>query len=148
MSRPSGSVTTASRPQPGPRRSGERGTGQLATVAGLVVFLALLTVALQVLVNLHSASVVTAAAYDAARLAATGGPLTDERAEAAEAHARSLLGAIGEDTTFEWDRSDPDVVQLRVVAPAPRFLLPVVDGALGLDVLDRTVTVRVEQLRP
>ena len=143
MSRPSRSARTASRSR------AERGTGLLGSLAGLVVFLSLLTVALQVLVNLHSASVVTAAAYDAARLAATDdGPLTPEREAAAEAQARSMLGAVGEDTTFEWDRSDPDVVQLRVVAPAPRFLLPVVDGALGLDVIDRTVTVRVEQLQP
>lgn len=117
-------------------------------MAGLVVFLSLLTVALQVLVNLHSASVVTAVAYDAARQAATGGaPVTDDRRLAAEEHARSLLGGIGDQTTFEWDDSDPEVVQLRVVAPAPRFLLPVVDGALGLDVVDRTVTVRVEELQ-
>lgn len=147
MSRPSGSARTPSRRCAG--HGAERGAGLLGAVAGLVVFLALLTVALQVLVNLHSASVVTAAAYDAARLAADGdGPPTEAREAAAEAHARSLLGSIGDDTTFEWDRSDPDVVQLRVVAPAPRFLLPVVDGALGLDVVDRTVTVRVEQLQP
>lgn len=143
MSRPTRSAATRSSRRP------ERGTGLLGSVAGLVVFLSLLTVALQVLVNLHSASVVTAAAYDAARVAASGdGPPTEQREAAAEAHARSLLGAIGEDTTFEWDRSNPDVVQLRVVAPAPRFLLPVVDGALGLDVIDRTVTVRVEELQP
>jgi hypothetical protein len=141
VSRPSRSVRTASRR--------ERGAGLLGSVAGLVVFLCLLTVALQVLVNLHSASVVTAAAYDAARQAASGGtPLTDQQRDAAEAHARSMLGRVGDDTTFEWDESDPEVVQLRVVAPAPRFLLPVVDGALGLDVVDRTVTVRVEQLQP
>jgi hypothetical protein len=141
VSRPSGSARTAN--------SRERGAGLLGSVAGLVVFLCLLTVALQVLVNLHSASVVTAAAYDAARQAASGGtPLTDQQRDAAEAHARSMLGRVGDDTTFEWDESDPEVVQLRVVAPAPRFLLPVVDGALGLDVVDRTVTVRVEQLQP
>jgi hypothetical protein len=31
-----------------------------------------------------------------------------------------------------------------VVVEPPRLLLPVVDGALGLDVIDRTVTVRLE----
>jgi hypothetical protein len=140
VSRPSASARTPSR--------ADRGAGLLGSVAGLVVFLCLLTVALQILVNLHSASVVTAAAHDAAVQAAAGGPLTEQRRLAAEAHARSLLGSIGDETTFEWDDTDPEVVQLRVVTPAPRFLLPVVDGALGLDVIDRTVTVRVEQLQP
>lgn len=121
----------------------QRGAGLIGTIAGVTVFLAFLTVAVQILFNLYSASVVTAAAYDAARQAATG---EADRA-AAEAHARSLLGRVGDDTEFFWDDSDPTVVQLRVVAPSPRFLLPVVDGALGLDVIDRTVTVRVEELQ-
>jgi len=128
----------------------ERGAGLFGTIAGVTVFLAFLTVAVQILVNLYTASVVTSAAYDAARLAATDGehPLDDDAKDRAEAHARSLLGSLGEDTEFAWIEDDPEVVQLRVVARSPRFLLPVVDGALGLDVVDRTVTVRIEQLQP
>jgi hypothetical protein len=128
----------------------ERGAGLFGTIAGVTVFLALLTVAVQILVNLHSASVVTSAAYDAARQVAAEGqrpPLDDDAKARAEAHARSLLGRLGDDTEFEWIEDDPAVVQLRVVARSPRFLLPVVDGALGLDEIDRTVTVRLEELQ-
>jgi hypothetical protein len=128
----------------------ERGAGLFGTIAGVTVFLALLTVAVQILVNLHSASVVTSAAYDAARQVAAEGqrpPLDDDVKARAEAHARSLLGRLGDDTEFEWIEDDPAVVQLRVVARSPRFLLPVVDGALGLDEIDRTVTVRLEELQ-
>lgn len=128
----------------------ERGAGLFGTIAGVTVFLAFLTIAVQILVNLHSASVVTSAAYDAARQVAAEGrrPPLDEGAKArAEAHARALLGRLGDDTEFEWIEDDPAVVQLRVVARSPRFLLPVVDGALGLDEIDRTVTVRLEELQ-
>jgi hypothetical protein len=130
---------------------GERGAGLFGTIAGVTVFLCFLTVALQILMNLYSASVVTSAAYDAARQVASSGehPPFDEGAQArAEAYARSLLGRLGDDTEFTWSEDDPDVVQLRVVARSPRFLLPAVDGALGLDEIDRTVTVRLEELQP
>jgi hypothetical protein len=129
--------------------AGERGAGLFGTIAGVTVFLAFLTVALQILMNLYTASVVTSAAYDAARQVAADGerPLDDDDTDAAEAHARSLLGDLGEAAEFTWDGSDPDVVRLRVVARSPRFLLPVVDGALGLDVVDRTVTVRLEAVQ-
>jgi hypothetical protein len=129
--------------------SAERGAGLFGAIAGVTVFLAFLTVAVQILMNLYTASVVTSAAYDAARQVAADGerPLDEGDKERAEAHARSLLGDLGEDTDFTWDESDPAVVQLRVVARSPRFLLPVVDGALGLDVVDRTVTVRLEEVQ-
>ncbi len=128
----------------------ERGAGLIGTIFGVTVFLAFLTVAVQILMNLYSASVVTAAAYDAARQVASEGqrpPLDDEAKARAEAHARSLLGRLADDTEFVWVETDPAVVRLQVVARTPRFLLPVVDGALGLDVIDRTVTVRREVLQ-
>jgi hypothetical protein len=127
----------------------DRGAGLIASIAGVTAFLAFLTVAVQILVNLHTASVVTSVAYDAARqVAADGAGRDDADLAAAESFARSLLGRVGDDAEFEWIDDDPSVVQLRVIARSPRFLLPVVDGALGLDVIDRTVTVRVEELRP
>jgi Flp pilus assembly protein TadG len=128
----------------------ERGAGLFGTIAGVTVFLAFLTVAVQILINLYSASVVTSAAYDAARQVASEGeaqPLDDAAKDRAEAYARSLLGDIGDDTEFTWIEDDPAVIQLRIVTRSPRFLLPVVDGALGLDVIDRTVTVRVEEVQ-
>ena len=129
---------------------GERGAGLFGTIAGVTVFLAFLTIAVQILMNLYSASVVTSAAYDAARQVAAEGerpPLDADARARAEAHARSLLGGLADDTTFTWIEDDPAVVQLRVVTRSPRFLLPVVDGALGLDEIDRTVTIRLEELQ-
>lgn len=126
---------------PGRRR--ERGVGLIGSVAGVTVVLALLTFAVQLTVNLHTASVVTTAAHEAARLAAAGA----DRGEA-EALAQSMLGDLGDDTRFEWSDADPDVVALRVVVEPPRVALPLVDDALGLDVVDRTVTVRREQVQP
>jgi hypothetical protein len=128
----------------------QRGAGLFGTIAGVTVFLAFLTVAVQILMNLYSASVVTSAAYDAARQVATDGtgpPLDDAAKARAEEYARSLLGSVGDHTDFTWIEDDPAVIQLRVVARPPRFLLPVVDGAFGLDVIDRTVTVRVEEVQ-
>ena len=106
------------------------------------MFLAFLTVALQILLDLYTTSVVTSATYDAARLVATGAA-----PDAAEDHARELLGGIGDDARFSWDLDDPAVVRVRVEVPTQRFLLPVVSGALGLDGVDRTVTVRMEQVQ-
>ncbi|MBA2283442.1 MAG: hypothetical protein H0W25_19715 [Acidimicrobiia bacterium] len=123
-------------------RRRERGAGLIGTIAGVTVFLAFLTVALQILLDLYTTSVVTAATYDAARLVATGtAPAT------AEDHARALLGGVGDDARFTWELDDPTVVRLRVEATTQHFLLPVVSGALGLDGVDRTITVRMEELQ-
>lgn len=124
------------------RHRDERGAGLIGTIAGVTVFLAFLTVALQILVDLYTTSVVTSATYDAARLVATGAPPA-----AAEAHARELLGGIGDDARFTWATDDPSVVRLRVQVPTQHFLLPIVSGVLGLDDVDRTVFVRVEELQ-
>jgi hypothetical protein len=125
------------------RRSPERGAGLLSTVAGVTVVLAFLTVAVQILLDLYTTSVVTAAAYDGVRSVATG----ESEPEAAEARTRELLGGLGDAATFEWTVDDPDVVVLHVVVPTQHFLLPVVSGVLGLDDVDRTIAVRVEQLQ-
>ena len=113
------------------------------------MFLALLTVAVQILFNLYTTSVVTAATYDAARQVALDPtqPPTTRELDAAERYARELLGGVAT-AEFDWDLSDPDVIRLHVVADSPSFLLRVVDGAVGLDEVDRTVSVRVEEVQP
>lgn len=127
----------------------ERGSGLIGTIAGVTVFLAFLTFAVQLLFNLYTASVVTSAVYDAARLVANDESQPPDQLElrAAEDYARSLIGRVGDDATFTWDLTDPDVVSLRVQADSPRFLMPIIDTQLGLDQIDRTVTVRVEQVQ-
>jgi hypothetical protein len=123
-----------------PEPARDRGAGMLGTAFGLTVVLGLLTVAVQLLLNLQAASVVTAAAHDSARLVASDVPVA-----AAEAHARDLLGGLADGARFEWDRGDPDVVRLRVVARAPRVLVPLLELPLGLDDIERTATARVER---
>ncbi|CAN5280427.1 hypothetical protein BH18ACT4_BH18ACT4_02460 [soil metagenome] len=102
--------------------------------------------AVQLLTNLYSTTVVTGAAHEAASMVATA-PNPDDTTTMAQAedHARQLLGAYGTGAQFTWDRSDPDVVALRVEVDNPRFLFDALDGALGFDTVDRTVRVRVEQ---
>lgn len=127
----------------------ERAAGLLSTSFGLLVFLGFLFFAVQLLFNQYATSVVTSAAYDAARSVATAPeqPPGAERLDAAEAHARSLLGAYHQRVSFEWDLSDPDVVRLHVRAVNPRLLAPPIDHLVGHDVIDRTVVARVERDR-
>jgi Flp pilus assembly protein TadG len=131
------------------RARSERGAGLFSTSFGILFFLGFLLFAVQLLFNLYSTSVVTSATYDAARQVATTAsqPATPEQLAAAEDHARTLLGRYGDAATFTWDLSDPDVVKLRVVVENPRVLSRTLARAVGFDTIDRTVTVRVEELR-
>jgi Flp pilus assembly protein TadG len=128
------------------RALGDAGTGTVSTLAGVTAFLVLLLFAVQVMLNLYATSVLSAAAYDAARRAATHGrePTALEQADA-ESYARSLLGAYGARAQFDWSASDDSVVRLRVRLANAR-LLPLV-GLVGLDEVDRTFSVRVEEPR-
>lgn len=116
----------------------ERGSGLLSTLAGITVFLVLLLFALQVLVNLYCSSVVTAAAFDAARqVASNPAGETD-----AIARAQRLAGPKAE---FQVQVAD-DVVAVHVHAENKNFFF----GGLNLSALqtvDRTVRVRRECFR-
>jgi hypothetical protein len=131
----------------------DRGAGLVSALVGITVFLTLLLFSAQLLVGLYARSVVTAAAFDAARIAAgaasdsDGDGLPDGDAlSAAETHARRLLGRFGrEQARFDWS-VDGDRVALRVRAAAPRLL----GAGLGNGILgdiDRTVRVRLERFR-
>jgi hypothetical protein len=124
----------------------------VGTLAGFMVFLCFLFLAVHVLVGLYATSVVTASALDGARRVAGARVEHDDAASVqrarrdAEAHVRELLGRAGSRARFDWSGSDADEVQLRVTMPAPR-LLPALGRTLGLDEIDRTVRVRVERQR-
>ncbi|HVF73947.1 MAG TPA: hypothetical protein VM938_02765 [Acidimicrobiales bacterium] len=120
---------------------GEDGTGIIGTVVGVLIFLSLLLFAVQVLVGLYATTVVSAAAYDAAKTVAGADAGADSRAVAVDG-ARRRLGRVGEQASFTWGEA-PDVVVLTVRAPRPQFL----PGGLGLPDVVRTVRVRVEEVR-
>lgn len=127
---------------------GDDGVGVLGTVIGMLMFLVSLLFAAQILLGLYTTSLVTAAAFDAAKLAAGAGARADVEGAraAAEATARRLLGPTGQRARFTWS-DDADSVVLRVQAPRPSLLGERVVGPIGLGDIDRTVRVRIERLR-
>lgn len=117
---------------------------------GVLTFLVLMLVSVQVLYNLYATSAVTAAAYDGARLVAGFDAAGDpEAVRAAEEHVRSVLGVYGRDRlrlVWEEDPLERDVI-LRVSAKNPSFLPRHLRAPLGLDTVDRTIRVRIERER-
>ena len=115
---------TPSRPW-GRRARGEEGTGLIASLAGLLAFLALLLFAVQTLVALHTRSVVTDAAYEGARAVAGARVDHTDPVAVAEAQAdasekvRRLLGRFGEKVELDWSGTTDETVSLTVPsAPA------------------------------
>jgi len=133
--------------------SAERGSGLIGTIAGVLVFLAFLLFAVQLLMNLYATSAATSAAFDGARMVAGhrvdhADPAAMARARTdAEARMRDELGRFGDRATFDWSGSDGESVAVRIRAAAPHFLLPGLGAPLGFDQIDRTVRVRLEDDR-
>ena len=119
----------------------EGGVGLVSSLAGVIVFLAFLLFAAQVLVHLFASSFVNAAAFDAARLASGS---ADVGAGAAQAHGQSVLGGLARGSQFDVSVGQEQVtVRVRTTSPA---LLPRVFGrVLGVETIDRTVTLRREK---
>lgn len=130
----------------------ERGAGLIGTIGGVLVFLVLLSFAVQLLFNLYATSAISAAAHDAAHIAAEGSidrtdpAQVDAQVSEAEAHARTVLGRYGEQVEFRWD-VDAEWVRLTVVGQHPDLAISQVSGAFGLNRVERTIEVRVEQPR-
>lgn len=120
----------------------ERGAGAVSAVVGVTAFLALLLFATQLVLNLYATSVVTAAAFDGARIVA-GGDGGPEAEVDAEAHVRQLIGDR-DDLTLTWSYRD-DVVALTVETSHPTTLL----GRMPIPFqhVSRTVQVRREAFR-
>lgn len=130
----------------------EAGAGLISTIAGLLVFLALLLFATQTLIALHARSAATSAAYEGARLVAGArhshdqSPVPEEARSRAEERIRSQLGQFGNRVDLDWSTSTWDTVALRIRARPPSFLWDSMRGR-GPAAIDRTVRVRVEQLQ-
>ncbi len=121
-------------------------------MVGVSVFLVLLLFAVHLVLNLYGSSVVTAVAFDAARLRA-GSEGAQASEVDAERHVLELLDGYrdGDRLAMSWAYPDTDgdgrsdVVTLRVVAVHPTNL---VSGLrFPFQRLDRKVTVRMERLR-
>lgn len=129
----------------------ERGAGLIGTLAGFLVFMLLLLAAVQILYDLYATSVVTAAAYDSARLVAGYDSAADRCAATARAE-REFRDQLGRYATvarprLSWTCADPDVVRLLVVVDHPTALPPKLRGLTGLGHMERTIEVRVEDFR-
>ncbi len=122
----------------------EDGAGLVSSVAGVLVFLAFLLFAAQVLVHLFATSFVNAAAFDAARLASGGAGVSEQ---AAEQHGLSVLGSFASRvSTFNVDIG-VETVTVRVQARSPALLPATFGAVVGTASIDRSVTVRREQPR-
>ena len=113
-----------------------------------MVFLILLLVAVHVLFHLYATSVVTSTAEAATRAATRNAEASScgEMAADAVRRTRSGLGRIGDDAEVSASCS-ATVLELRVVVTPPSSL-PAFASGLGLTTIDRTVTVRIEELQP
>ncbi|CAN5798813.1 hypothetical protein BH23ACT1_BH23ACT1_11600 [soil metagenome] len=124
----------------------------IGSIVGVTVFLVLLLFAVHLVLNLYGTSVVTAAAFDAARLRAGGAGAEVSEAEA-EQQVLELLDGYrdGGRLQLSWSYPDTDgdgeadVVALRIVAAHPTDLLAGV--RFPFQDIDRTISVRMERLR-
>jgi hypothetical protein len=120
-------------------------------VAGILVFLLFLLLAVQVLFGLYATSTLRATVHDAASRAAAGGGGGDLDRLAAEAEAS--LGRMGERTEVRLRLVDDDgdgagdVVVGEAVAVPPRFVPPSIGGMIGFETIEAGVRVRVERTR-
>ena len=133
-------------------RTRERGGGLIGTIAGLLVFLALMLFAVQSLVGVYARSMVTDAAYEGARLVA-GARVDQDNPGArrsaqvdAEHEIRSLLGEFGDTISLDWSATTPDTVALTVRARPPGFAFASL-GPAAISLIEKTVRVRVERMQ-
>ena len=120
-------------------------------MAGFLVFLLLMFAATQVLFDLYATSMVTSAAHDAARVVAGFDNAPDHCAATAmgDRAFAETLGNYASETGAElsWTCADPAAIRVRVTADHPTLLPPFLVGLTGLGHVDRTIVVRVEDIR-
>ena len=107
--------------------------------------------AVQLLVNLYAVTTVSAAGYDAARTVASrhvdhhdAGSMAAAKSRA-ESRFRSVLGRAADRVELTWLVSG-DVVSLHVVASPPGILPTALGHRVAFGRIDRTYSVRVEEL--
>lgn len=113
----------------------------ISTPLGLVFAITFLLFAVQVLLSLHARSLVSAAAFDAARIAATSESIDTE---AGARRADQLIGNMN--PRLDWSATNDNEIVLTVVARGPT-LFPDIAPLSDLGEVSRTARVRRERLR-
>jgi hypothetical protein len=115
-------------------------------VAGTLVFMVLLLVAVQICFDLYARSAVEAAAFDAVRVVTgSDASATPAALAAAEQDARRVLGRYGGLARFSW-QVGATTVGLTVSVHDSSVLPAALVGPLGLDTVTQTVVLRRERL--
>jgi Flp pilus assembly protein TadG len=127
-----------SSPNPREATTPERGVGILSSVFGLMFFLVFMLLAVQVMWSLYATSVVTAAAYDAGRVAARTGDPT-----AGEARFENTIGEYDADVAITVP-AGPGIVTVVVTGENPTVLPSRFARVLPFGTINRTVEVRNE----
>ena len=145
------SNNTAAVAEPGSEATLDRGAGLFGMMMALTVFLMLLMTAVQVLFNLYATTVVTGAAFDAARLVAGYDSGADRCAAAVGAESRfwEALGGYRRNGSAEltWTCDRDDIVRLAVRAEHPTILPASLADLTGLGQMNRVIELRVEEVR-
>lgn len=108
----------------------------------MTAFLAFLMFAVQVLIHLFATSIVSAAAFDAARLASGSEAVTEQ---AAQAHGMGILGRFSDRVTDFDVTVGAESVSVSVRAKSPALLPRAWGRVIGAESIDRTVVVRRER---
>ncbi len=152
---------TRGAPQAAGRWQAEDGEGLLSTVFGVLMFLLMLLFAVQATTHLYATTVVTTAAYDAARLVsgqqALGGAVTGpgaacsppspEELQRADLHLEQLLGGLWAEGAADWTGTTADRVTVTVAVRTPARVVGGVGSIAGLDQIRRTVALDRECFR-
>ncbi len=107
---------------------------------GMLMFLVLLTMAINITYNLYTTSVVTGLAIDAARSVAEADGLSTGQAE------QRFRDTVGGEVDFDI-RVGGDVVEASVRWET-KSIFPSLGDARAFGVLDRTFAVRIEEQQP
>ena len=130
------------------RSGGEAGSSSVTSVFGVMILLALLFLATQVLVHLWAVSTVTAVAFDEARrvsAASADGTLAGGCDDRVEPRVRARLGAWGRSAAVSCSPhpTRPEAVTVRVVGPTPARSLARIGFSPVADI-DRSATFLTE----
>ena len=123
------------------RLAAEDGAGLVSSVAGVLVFLAFLLFAAQILVHLFASSFVNAAAFDAARLASGSAGVSES---AATEHGLAVLGSYSSRVSVFAVDIGPEQVTVRVQADSPALLPAAFGRVIGTASIDRSISLRRE----